>query len=203
VLIVAGGTAINETGLPVEFPVEAVRGQVTVLNANSTSSTIKKTLNAEVHITPMIDGKHYLGATYTRKNTNAAVEREDDLSLLGSLDRIYPDMFKEDDISTSWAGFRTISRDRVPIVGAVPDMEFFNDEYSDIRHGNNARSYRPARYKEGLYISAAHGSRGFTSSFISAEILASLIEGSPVPVNRKVLDYLNPSRFVVNDLKRR
>jgi tRNA 5-methylaminomethyl-2-thiouridine biosynthesis bifunctional protein len=203
VLIVANGIAINETGLPVKFPVESVRGQVAVLNTSSTSSTIKKTLNSEVHITPMINGKHYLGATYTRNNTSSAVERNDDLTLLEALDRIYPDMFDEDDCSTSWVGFRTISKDRVPIVGAVPDMEFFNEEYSDIRHGNNNRNYRSARYKEGLYVSAAHGSRGFTGSFISAEIIASLIEGSPLPVNKKILDYLNPSRFVVNDLKRR
>jgi len=29
------------------------------------------------------------------------------------------------------------------------------------------------------------------------------LEGSPSPVSRQVQDYLNPSRFIVNDLKRR
>jgi len=105
-------------------------------------------------------------------------------------------------VSGSWVGFRTVAKDRVPVVGAVPDETFFNAQYSDIRHGNTSKSYLPAEYLEGLYISAAHGSRGFTSSFISAEIIAAQLAGEPSPVNKKVLDYLNPSRFIVNDLKR-
>ena len=203
VLIVANGTEINELGLPIEFPVEAVRGQVAVLSANQASSLIKKTRNADVHITPAIDGRHYLGATYNRGSNITTAIQEDSKALLQSLGNIYPDMFNEDDCCDAWVGFRTISKDRVPIVGAVPDIPFYDEEYADIRHGSNTRVYRGAAYLDGLYISAAHGSRGFTSSFLSAEIVASLIDGSPMPVSKKVLDYLSPSRFVVNDLKRR
>jgi tRNA 5-methylaminomethyl-2-thiouridine biosynthesis bifunctional protein len=112
-------------------------------------------------------------------------------------------MFGEDDLCDAWVGFRSISKDRVPIVGAVPDVDFYEKEYADIRDGNNIRAYLPASYMDGLYISAAHGSRGFTSSFISAEVIASMLAGTPVPVSKRLLDYLSPSRFVVNDLKRR
>lgn len=203
VLIIANGTAINEIGLPINFPVEAVRGQVAILNASSASRQIIKTLNADVHITPAINGKHYLGATYARDDSDPAVNHKDNQSLLEVLDDIFPGMFEEDDCCSAWVGFRTISKDRVPIVGAVPELHFFNNEYADIRHGNTTRKYLPASYHDGLYISAAHGSRGFTSSFISAEIIVSLLEGSPLPVSKKILDYLSPSRFVVNDLKRR
>jgi len=203
VLIVANGTEINELGLPLEFPVEAVRGQVAVLSANQASSQIKKTRNAAVHITPAIDGKHYLGATYDRGSNITTATQEDSKVLLQSLSDIYPEMFSEDDCCDTWVGFRTISKDRVPIVGAVPDVSFYDEEYADIRHGSNTRIYHGAAYLDGLYISAAHGSRGFTSSFLSAEIVASLIDGTPMPVSKKVLDYLSPSRFVVNDLKRR
>ena len=203
VLIVANGTEINELGLPLDFPIESVRGQVAVLNANQASSRIKKTRNADVHITPAINGKHYLGATYDRGSSITMATQEDSKVLLQSLHNVYPDMFSEDDCCDAWVGFRTISKDRVPIVGAVPDMSFYAAEYTDIRHGSNTMKYRGAAYLNGLYISAAHGSRGFTSSFLCAEIVASLIDGSPMPVCKKVLDYLSPSRFIVNDLKRR
>ncbi|NOQ87454.1 MAG: bifunctional tRNA (5-methylaminomethyl-2-thiouridine)(34)-methyltransferase MnmD/FAD-dependent 5-carboxymethylaminomethyl-2-thiouridine(34) oxidoreductase MnmC [Gammaproteobacteria bacterium] len=203
VLIIANGVDINTLGLPVRFPVEAIRGQVVALNESQASRQIKKTLNAEVHITPVINSRHYLGATYTRNCVNREVCESDNSKLLASLNEIYPDVFKEDDVSDAWVGFRAVSKDRVPIVGAVPDASFFNIEYADICHGNTAKFYQPAGYLNGLYISAAHGSRGFTSSFISAEIIASQIVGEPLPVNKKILDYLSPSRFIVNDLKRR
>ncbi len=203
ILIIANGTGINELGLSLKFPVEAIRGQVVELNANPASRQIKKTINAAVHITPVINSKHYLGATYVRNCWELEVCQKDSGDLIESVNKAYPDMFKEDDYSDAWVGFRTMSKDRVPIVGAVPDENFFNEEYADICHGKANKSYQSAQYLKGLYISAAHGSRGFTTSFLSAEIIASQIEGEPVPVSKRVLDYLNPSRFVVNKLKRR
>jgi len=203
VLIVANGAEINELGLQQKYPVEVVRGQVAVLNANEPSSQIKKTRNADVHITPAIDGKHYLGATYSRDSGMTTASQEDNRALIESLNNIYPGMFTEEDCCAAWVGFRTISKDRVPIVGAVPDVAFFEAQYADIRHGSKTSVYDAAAYLKGLYISAAHGSRGFTSSFLSAEIIASLIDGSPMPVGKDVLNYLSPSRFIVNDLKRR
>ena len=203
VLVIANGVAINDLGLSQKFPVEAIRGQVVALKETQASHQITKTLNAEVHITPAINSKHYLGASYIRNCANPDICLSDNSELLESLDRIYPDTFKESDYSDAWVGFRTMAKDRVPIVGAVPDEVFFEKEYADLRHGNTTKAYRSASYQKGLYISAAHGSRGFTSSFISAEILAAQLTGEPSPVNKKILDYLSASRFIVNDLKRR
>ena len=203
ILVIANGMAINDLALSLKFPLEVIRGQVVELNESQASHQIKKTLNAEVHITPAIYRKHYLGATYTRNSWNTEVSQKDNRALLESLNKIYPDIFKEDDVSKTWVGFRTMSKDRVPIVGAVADVSFFNKEYADIGLGSTTKIYPPASYLNGLYISAAHGSRGFTSSFLSAEIVASFISGEPDPVSKRVIDYLSPSRFIVNNLKRR
>ena len=202
ILIVANGTQINNLGLPQKFPVEAIRGQVAILNASPQSSQIRKTVNADVHITPQINGKHYLGATYNRHDTDAAVNQNDTAELLVSLNRLYPGMFSEKDYDDAWAGFRTVSKDRVPIAGAVADEDYFREQYADICHGKVNKNYPPAHYLNGLFISAAHGSRGFTSSFLCAEIIAAQIEGEPMPVSRRVVNYLNPSRFIINQLKR-
>lgn len=203
VLIIANGTGVNDLSLSLRFPVEAIRGQVIELNENKQSQKIKKIFNADVHITPAIKTKHYLGASYTRNGEMLGICQTENRKLLDSLDKMYPGIFKDEDCCKTWVGFRTISKDRVPIVGAVPDEVFFNHEYADIAHGSTIKTYQPGRYLNGLYISAAHGSRGFTSGFISAEIIASQIAGEPSPINKKILDYLSPSRFIVNKLKRR
>lgn len=203
ILILANGTGINDLGLALDFPIESIRGQVAVFSNNSHSHDIEKVINAKKHITPQIDNKHYLGATYSRDNTSLEVDPGDNNELFDAINDVLPDVLEQSDYCDAWVGFRTMSKDRVPIVGAVPDKKFFIDEYSDIHHGSTKKFYPPACHSGGLYISAAHGSRGFTSSFVSAEIIAAQVEGVPVPVSKRVLDYLNPSRFIVNDLKRR
>jgi tRNA 5-methylaminomethyl-2-thiouridine biosynthesis bifunctional protein len=203
VLVMAGGNNINSYGLDINFPVESVRGQVAELYTNKESKKIKKVINSDVYLTPALRDRHYLGATYSRNNFNLVVDPEENKRLLESFDRVYGKVFNSDSVSNTWVGFRAMSKDRVPIVGAVPDQKFFLEEYADIKHGRKNKSYNPAEYLDGLYISAAHGSRGFTSSFLSAEIIAAQITGEPAPVSKRILGYLQPSRFIVNDLKRR
>ena len=203
ILIIANGTGVNDLGLALGFPVEAVRGQAVALTANADSKNMTKAVNSAHYLTPAINGRHYLGATYSRENKSTAISAGDNRELFESVDALFPGMFKREDCGDAWAGFRAMSKDRLPIVGAVPDGDFFHQEYADICHGKGYKKYRPAQHMAGLYISAAHGSRGFTSSFISAEIIAAHIAGEPAPVSKGVLDYINPSRFIVNDLKRR
>jgi len=204
VLVVANGGGVNDIGLGTVLPVERVRGQVAVLNANDRSKNIAMTINSRVHVTPELDGKHYLGASYSRTNDSLCIDDKETNELLNSLSDILPDMFvAEDSVAASWAGHRIVSTDRVPIVGAIPDEKYFKNEYSDISHGRVNKVYPPAKNREGLYISAAHGSRGFTTAFLSAEIIAAKVNDEPLPVGKKVMEYLSPARFIVNDLKRR
>lgn len=200
-LVIANGNSVNDLLVTLQLPVEAIRGQALILNTKK-SNNIKKTINADIYFTHSIANKHYLGASYSRLNKTSKIDPNDNRSLLASLDVIYPGAFKVEDIDQSWVGLRCMSKDRVPVVGAVPDVKFFNEQYSDIHHGKCNKQYPAVQYQAGLYITAAHGSRGFTSSFICAEIIASQIEGQSLPVNKKTLDYLNPSRFIVNELKR-
>jgi len=203
ILIIANGTGINDLGLPIHFPIETVRGQAIALTANADSEKITKAVNSAFYITPAIAGKHYVGGTYSRENKSVAISADDNRELFEAVDAMFPAVFTRQDCCDAWAGLRTMSKDRVAVVGTVPDPYFFNQEYADICHGKVDKEYQPARYLENLYVSAAHGSRGFTSSFIAAEIVAALIQGEPLPVSKNVLDYICPSRFIVNDLKRR
>lgn len=208
ILIVANGVSLNKLHGLMTFPVESVRGQVISLRTKSLSDNVTRCQNTGVYLTPQIKGQHYLGASYTRANDSLVADSEDIERLLSKL-RVHssgvagvPD-FDKADVVDSWVGFRAMSQDRAPIVGAIPDVMFYEKEYEDIRHGNVIKKYEAAHHLGGLYITAAHGSRGFTSSFLSAEILAAQIHGEPLPVSKSICDYLSPSRFIVNELKRR
>ncbi len=203
VLIVATGSQLNRLDLTVDFPVENVRGQMLGLTLQPASRYIDISINDQVYITPAIDGLHYLGGSYSRNDENLLPETKDTLSLLDAVNNVYPQLFVEDSVNKIWTGIRSMSKDRAAIVGAVPDSDFFKQEYSDLCNGNMKNLYKAARCLPGLYVSAAHGSRGFTQSFLCAEIIASQINAEPAVVSDKVLDYLNPSRFIVNNLKRR
>ncbi len=201
-LVIANGVDVNSLGLDLEFPLEKVRGQVAVLNETGPTKVIAKTVNAGKYITPSIAGKHYIGATYHRGDSSLLALDADKVELLAAAEKTFPGEFSANSYSTAWVGIRSMSKDRVPVVGPVPDITFYKREYRDICHGNNNKVYQPAQYLDGLYVSAAHGSRGFSSCFLSAEIIAAQIRGEPLPVSKKVADYLSPSRFIVNDLKR-
>lgn len=208
ILIVANGVSLNALGGLISFPVEEIRGQVVALRANTLSQAMVSSVNAEVYLTPSINNFHYLGASYTRGNDNAAIDADDTAWLLKKLAdnvtaEVVADVFSQLDCVDAWVGFRAMSKDRVPIVGGVPDASFYHAEYADICHGNVIKSYLGAQYMNGLYVTSAHGSRGFTSSFLAAEIIASQIQGEPAPVAKRIVDYLSPSRFIVNQCKRR
>ena len=201
-LVIANGIQLNNLGLEINFPVDTVRGQVAVLKAEKGTEKFVQAINTSVYLTPVIGQKHYLGASYARNNRCLAPTEEENKTLLKAFNTLFPSVFSEQSVLNSWVGLRTTSKDRVPIAGALPDMAFFNNQYADINKGKQNKVYVPAHHLKGLYVSAAHGSRGFTSSFLCAELIASQIEGEPIPMSKVLVDYVNPSRFTVNDLKR-
>ena len=64
--------------------------------------------------------------------------------------------------------FRAVTPDRLPVVGKI---------------------------RGGIYGAFAYGSRGIIWSALAAEIIASELEGEPLPVEGKLADALAPQRF--------
>jgi tRNA 5-methylaminomethyl-2-thiouridine biosynthesis bifunctional protein len=76
------------------------------------------------------------------------------------------------------ASVRVITSDQMPIVGKMPDRG------------------------DGLYLVAGLGSRGFTTAFLCAEIIAGLACREPLPVERDVAQALSPDRFALRRARR-
>lgn len=159
-------------------------------------------ISSDIYVTPAFNGEHCVGATYSYLNKETGLMQQDQDKNIDRINELLPGLLARPDKLSGRVGFRAVSGDRVPVVGAVPDITAFQQQYADLHHGRTNVEYENGKYLDGLYISAAHGSRGLCSSFLCAEIVASMIDGSPVPVGRDVLDHINPARFIIRYLRR-
>ncbi|MFT6954406.1 MAG: tRNA 5-methylaminomethyl-2-thiouridine biosynthesis bifunctional protein, partial [Glaciecola sp.] len=67
-----------------------------------------------------------------------------------------------------------------------------------------ADSYYPIpSVQPNVYLLTGLGSRGLTTGPLMAEILVSQLCSAPLPLDNRLLNALNPNRFVVRDLIRR
>jgi len=60
-----------------------------------------------------------------------------------------------------------------------------------LRHNDRAPMPRVA----GLYTATAFGGRGLLWAVLAAEVLAAELDGEPAPLERDLLDAVDPSRF--------
>jgi tRNA 5-methylaminomethyl-2-thiouridine biosynthesis bifunctional protein len=142
-----------------------VRGQLTYVPADALEPPRVVVLRGGM-VLPPIDGVCVVGATYDLEDEDATV-RED--SHAGNLERLRNILGVEVRGKTEGrVSFRAVTPDRLPVVGRIRD---------DV-HG-----------------AFAYGSRGIIWSALAAEIIASALEGEPLPVEGKLADALAPQRF--------
>ncbi|HEY9100864.1 bifunctional tRNA (5-methylaminomethyl-2-thiouridine)(34)-methyltransferase MnmD/FAD-dependent 5-carboxymethylaminomethyl-2-thiouridine(34) oxidoreductase MnmC [Chitinimonas sp.] len=78
--------------------------------------------------------------------------------------------------------------DRLPVVGPLADAAAFQPKH--------AGSLHLAPRQAGLYTLTGFGARGLVWSGLMAELLASQIEGEPLPLERELVLALDPARFL-------
>ena len=96
---------------------------------------------------------------------------------------------------TAW---RNYTHDYLPLVGALPDFNFYERAYHEIRKGFHDDHYPSAEYIPNCYVLTGYGGRGLLFSFYSAKVLSKLIK-SP---NDYVEDFtlLHPARHFIRSL---
>ena len=202
IVVIANGNGVNKIDMTSWLPISSVRGQVTEISSSDKSVGIKHALSFDAYVTPEYNGIHYLGASYSPDNKTKELLEEDQIENFSRLHNVAPEIFSYPSKLNGRVGFRAVSIDRMPIVGAVPDKQAFKMLYKELHHGKPVEYYKKGEHQPGLYISGAHGSRGMCSCFLSAEIIASMVESSPLPIGKNVADAINPARFLIRDLKR-
>lgn len=182
-----------------------VRGQITRVPVTARSRHLKSVLCYKGYLTPPLQGQHVLGATYDRHDLAVEPRADDNADNLEKLHRVLPGWFDEigHDSMQARAALRSTTPDRLPIVGAVPELTGFEDAYGDLWRGRKPHRYPAARCTPGVFISAGHSSRGLIGAPLAAEIIADQIEGVPSAVERELLDAIHPARFLIRALKKR
>jgi len=140
------------------------------------------------YLTPEIDGIHCLGSS-AADVADAIAAHTANLALLGQmLDTSPPSAAPP--VGRLCARPNTI--DRMPVAGPVPDVTRFQAKH--------AGSLHLAPRLDGLYALTGFGARGLVWCSLLAELLASQIEGEPLPVERDLVQAVDPARFLAREL---
>ena len=117
-------------------------------------------------VLPPVDGLCVVGASYDIDDDDPAPREE---SHAGNLDRLEQILLQRPSGAFDGrVGFRAVAPDRLPVAG---------------------------RIAEGLYGAFAYGSRGIIWSALAAELIASDLEGEPLPLEGSLVKALDPLRF--------
>jgi len=147
----------------------SVRGQLSYLPADRVRAPRVVVLRGGLAL-PAVDGIAVVGATYDFDDLDPAPRAAGHAANLERLERILPGAARglDPDALEGRVGFRAVTRDRLPVVGALAP---------------------------GLYGAFAYGSRGLVWAALAAELLASIVEGEPLPLEGMLADALDPVRF--------
>ncbi|HET9405048.1 MAG TPA: FAD-dependent oxidoreductase, partial [Burkholderiales bacterium] len=118
---------------------------------------------------------------------------EDHAGNLERLERLLPGTAARLDPSrlTGSVGFRCVAPDRLPLIGSMPEA----GAQPGARAGILPRL-------PGLYGAFAYASRGLTWAALGGELIASAIEGEPLPVESDLADAIDPARFMLRRARR-
>ncbi|WP_193072929.1 bifunctional tRNA (5-methylaminomethyl-2-thiouridine)(34)-methyltransferase MnmD/FAD-dependent 5-carboxymethylaminomethyl-2-thiouridine(34) oxidoreductase MnmC [Pseudomonas sp. FME51] len=191
------------------LPLKSIRGQITHLPATAQSQQLQTVLCAEGYISPARDGEHHLGASFRfdrLDNQPSAEENIENLQLLNKLspalnDALQPNIHDPAALAAR-ASLRCTSPDYLPLIGPLTDAQAFAVDYAVLGKDASKKPQAPATWYPGLYINAAHGSRGLISCPLSGELIAAWIGNEPLPLPRDVAEAVHPSRFLLRQLIR-
>jgi tRNA 5-methylaminomethyl-2-thiouridine biosynthesis bifunctional protein len=146
-----------------------VRGQLTHLPAAAIEAPHAVVLRGGFVIPP-VENLCVTGASFDLADPDASVRADSHAGNLERLGRILPGatVLLDPAQLEGRVAFRAVSPDRLPLAGAL---------------------------EPGLYGCFALGSRGLVWAPLGAELIASLIEGEPLPLEARLANALDPLRF--------
>ena len=190
------------------LPVAKVRGQISHLAVNSESQSLRTVLCGKGYFTPASGGQHSFGASYNPELDCSDVRQRDhreNIRQLIDTDAQLGKLFAASEITEldGRANFRCTTKDYLPIVGGVPDVEPMSRDFAALRHDARSSISAAGSYLPNLYIHCGLGSRGLGYAPLAAELLACEIANEPPPLERTLRLAMHPARFLIRDLKRR
>ncbi|KAF3997244.1 FAD-dependent 5-carboxymethylaminomethyl-2-thiouridine(34) oxidoreductase MnmC [Glaciimonas immobilis] len=194
VVILANGMGALHLAQTHDLPLVPVRGQVTYVNAGS-APTFTQVLCGDGYLTPLINGVSSAGASYNM-DLDAGLRQTSQDENIARLQKILP-AWNIDGVPLPLAGrvgFRCVSADRLPLVGALPDLL--------VKAAMREPQLKQVPRLGGLYGLLGFASRGLIWAPLAAELLAAELNGEPLPIEAELAAALDPARFMLKVQRR-
>lgn len=205
-----------------DLPFRMTRGQVERIPSNSSISPLSTVLCHKGYMTPAHQNHHAMGSTYIKSDLNTEYrESEAELNLNMHQQALSDASWSHDLILNNSANahnskhhslnsdprgraaIRCSLPDHLPVVGAFPLVETQKIELNELYKAKADNYYPTPSVQPNVYLLTGLGSRGLTTAPLMAEILVSQICSAPLPLDKRLLNALNPNRFLIRDLIRR
>jgi tRNA 5-methylaminomethyl-2-thiouridine biosynthesis bifunctional protein len=178
------------------IPLSSVRGQISEVPALKCGYDLKCAVSWGGYLSPVRSGRHLLGATHDTANKIGAdwamaVLDEDHCYNYRNMPACLVNLVSGPD--TSWSGrarLRSVTPDRVPLFGSVPEREVLSACF-----GKPLRRGRMRIPASDLMILGGLGSRGFVTAPLAAEQLIARMLGEVWPVEVTLGIAGDPARF--------
>ena len=188
VMVLANGVGIRAIPEAASLPVRPARGQVSHLPATPGSAP-EVVVCRLGYVSPEVDGIRCAGATFIADDDGTELREAEHRENLTKLDFILPGFSAPFDPASldGRVGFRPASPDRLPMVGAVPA----------VASAERTTPLADIPRQPGLFAATGFGARGLVWASLVGELLASQINGDPLPLERDLVDALDPARYLL------
>ncbi|WP_028456173.1 bifunctional tRNA (5-methylaminomethyl-2-thiouridine)(34)-methyltransferase MnmD/FAD-dependent 5-carboxymethylaminomethyl-2-thiouridine(34) oxidoreductase MnmC [Chitinilyticum litopenaei] len=188
-VILANASAAAQLCPDAELPLSDSQRVVTRLRATHLPSPALA-LSGPGYLTPAHAGLRCLGAAAVKDGDIAAAARQN----LQEIGKLLPGVTLDETLIHDWrACLRPTSPDRLPLIGPLPAPQQ--------QDGPAHQLWQLAR-QTGLYGALGFGSRGLSWCILAGELLACQLNGEPLPLERKLLDAIDPGRFALRKLRK-
>lgn len=194
------------------LPLQAVRGQMSLIQADANSQTLSTVVCSDGYMIPanallkgLKENLHAIGASFHPEDIATDLRDADHLANLNMASALSPDFKDWNQALTSKvlggrAAIRCSSHDYLPLVGMLADAQQLGANLP--KHASQA--YTPPMH-QALYVNLAHGSKGMSTAPFCAALLARQIAlsfGIEVPMfsDANMHLALNPNRHLYKKL---
>lgn len=196
VVLANSHAALTLAGLPPTLA-SAVRGQTTRLPADTAGLRLARVPVAGAgYVLPPHEGWVLCGATHDADDLDPQVRDTDHAHNLTQLTRLTgqaPTPARYD----GRVGWRCSTPDRLPLIGAVPDL-------ARLQTATGLRLDQPRLLprRPGLYVFSGLGSRGIAWANLGARLIAHWVDGAPCPVEADLRDAVDVARYLSKAARR-
>lgn len=199
VVVVCSANDSLRFGQTAHLPLQAVRGQVTLLPATGDSAQLRTVLCSEGYVSPARAGLHCIGATFAPDVRSLQLDTADHRQNLAMLRALAPALYRALNAEAlevaqlqGRAALRCAAPDYLPLAGPLLDASGMSGYAPGSRPDASGLPWL-----EGLYVNVGHGSKGLLTAPLCGEIIAAAIHHEPLPVDAGLLKALDPNRFLL------